>query len=207
MSDADVDSDASRFLRWLGRPEMLVGLSAVLLSVCGLFISLYEANLMRTEQRASVWPHVETAVSMADDGIAFWVQNTGIGPARIRAATITHEGRTLAGWTELLEALEIPADSVERYQSLINGRVLAVDAEREVVFRVRRGDGPAAPEAIDALGRHLTDGSLDLVLCYCSVYEECRLSRLQDLFQRFRGNVPAESREVESCDTAERSGI
>lgn len=207
MPETEVNSGASRFLRWLGRPEMLVGLSAVLLSVCGLFISLYEASLMRTEQRASVWPHVETAVSISPDEISFWVENTGIGPARIRAAAVIHEGRTLDGWRELLDVLEIPADSVTRYESVINGRVLAADAEREVIFRVDRASGPSAPEAIDALTRHIVHERLDLVVCYCSVYEECRLSRLEDLVRRARGEIPSESREMTSCDTAERSGI
>jgi len=207
MFETDVDSGASRFLRWLGRPEMLVGLSAVLLSVCGLFISIYEASLMRTEQRASVWPHVETAVSIKDDDIAFWVQNTGIGPARIRAAAVTYDGATLAGWSELLETLEIPGDSLERYQSVINGRVLAADRDREIIFRVSRASGPAAPEAIGALARNIIDGTVDLAVCYCSVYEECRLSRLQDLVQRARGELPSGSREMNSCEAAERSGI
>jgi hypothetical protein len=207
MLETDVDSGASRFLRWLSRPEMLVGLSAVLLSVCGLFISIYEASLMRTEQRAAVWPHVETAVSINDDDIAFWVQNTGIGPARIRAAALTHDGQTLAGWDALMEVLEIPTDSLERYYSVINGRVLAVDARREVIFRVSRPSGPAAPEALGALARNIIDGTLDVAVCYCSVYEECHISRLQDLVQRARGTSPPESREMKSCEAAERSGI
>jgi hypothetical protein len=41
------------------QPEMLVGVSAVFIGVCGLVVSLYETSLMREEQRASVLPIVE----------------------------------------------------------------------------------------------------------------------------------------------------
>ncbi len=43
---------------------MLVALSALLLSVCGLFISIYEASLIRRSQRASVWPYVEVTAGI-----------------------------------------------------------------------------------------------------------------------------------------------
>lgn len=34
-------------------PEMLVGISAVVIGVCALGVSLYETSLMRSEQRAA----------------------------------------------------------------------------------------------------------------------------------------------------------
>ena len=55
--------------------------------------------------------------------------------------------------------------------------------------------------------RTLVEGELDVVLCYCSVYEECWESRLLDLIGRARGELPPESRPVEDCSTAERSAI
>ena len=44
---------------------MLVGGSAVLIGVCALGVSLYEASLMREEQRAAVIPLVEEYVANA----------------------------------------------------------------------------------------------------------------------------------------------
>ena len=45
------DSDKSRSRL---HPEMLVGVSAVVIGVCALGVSLYETSLMREEQRAAV---------------------------------------------------------------------------------------------------------------------------------------------------------
>jgi hypothetical protein len=39
------------------RAEMLVGVSAVVIGVCALGVSLYEASLMREQQRAAVLPN------------------------------------------------------------------------------------------------------------------------------------------------------
>ena len=39
---------------FFGQPEMIVAIAAVVLSVCGLFIALYEASIARRAERASV---------------------------------------------------------------------------------------------------------------------------------------------------------
>ena len=64
-------------------PEMLVGLSAVLIGVCALGVSLYETSLMREEQRAAVMPILELGrsynVSSSDPSsnrFALLAQNT-----------------------------------------------------------------------------------------------------------------------------------
>jgi len=58
--------DDESFTDWLLEPQTLIALSAVLLSVCGLFVSLYETSLMRQEQRASVWPRVSIGFTIND---------------------------------------------------------------------------------------------------------------------------------------------
>lgn len=89
-------TDHQPFSKWITRPETLIGLSALLLSLCGLFIAIYEASLIRQSQRASVWPYVEVGGTINPDRISLRVQNTGVGPARIRAAAVTYKGETQA---------------------------------------------------------------------------------------------------------------
>ena len=80
------DTQYVTFARWLRQPQTLIALSAVLLSLCGLFIALYEASIIRQAQRASVWPHVSISVSLASQKINLWVQNNGVGPAIVLGA-------------------------------------------------------------------------------------------------------------------------
>lgn len=77
------------FKQWIMQPESMIGIAALILSICGLFISFYEASLIRDYQRASVWPNIEIGPSFEKDDVAFHIRNTGIGPARIKAANVT----------------------------------------------------------------------------------------------------------------------
>ena len=188
---------------------MLVALSAVLLSVCGLFISIYETSLIRQAQRASVWPYVQVGVSITQEGIKLWVQNTGVGPARIQAGAVTYKGETQADWSDLIRSVVgEEADSVSRYWSLINGRVLPSNSPRETIFAVTKDSGAAEREVIALLRRAILEGAVDITVCYCSVYDECWTSSLQDVLSRSRGvETPSGSGEVNGCDSAKRSGI
>lgn len=196
------------FLEWIMRPQVLVGLSALLLSVCGLFISIYEMSLIRQAQRASVWPHVEVAVSIRQEGIKLWVQNTGVGPARIQAAAITYKGETQADWQDLILSLVgEEAASVSTYQSMINGRVLPSSSSREKIFGLTKDSGAVEREVIGRLRRAILEGLVDVTVCYCSVFDECWTSSLQDTVGRLRGITSSGSGEVDDCDSIKRSGI
>ncbi|MEM6337563.1 MAG: hypothetical protein AAF752_13415, partial [Bacteroidota bacterium] len=50
--------------RWYQNAEMVVALSALVLSLCGISVALYEASLIRQAQRASVWPNIEVGASL-----------------------------------------------------------------------------------------------------------------------------------------------
>lgn len=194
--------------RWLTNPQMLVGLSALLLSVCGLFIAIYEATLIRRAQRASAWPHVEVAASIRPTGVSLWVRNTGVGPARVRAAALSRQDEVLAGWSALVRGLGAEPARVSTYRSLVSGRVLPAGLQRETIFEITPEDGPGAPELVEDLSREVIAGEVDVEICYCSVYDECWLTSLQDLVAWSRGEGErTSSREVDACDDAAKSGI
>jgi len=85
------ESNNQSFGKWLGEPQTMIGISAIILSICGLFISFYETSIIREPQRASVWPNVEVSPSINSDEIVFHVKNTGIGPAKIETVNIKYE--------------------------------------------------------------------------------------------------------------------
>lgn len=192
----------------LRQPEMLVAMAAIVLSICGLFIALFEASIARRAERASVWPHVEVATSVQGTEVEIFVRNSGVGPARIRAANVSYEGKVLDDWSQLLAAAGIDAGSVFRSYSLIGGRVLGVDAELEAIFTVDVKEDSADPEASLRLATALFDGRADVTLCYCSVYDECWIARMQDIMNRRR--VPQRSDDDAGdadCATVPQSGI
>lgn len=194
--------------RWLMRPQMLVGLSALLLSLCGLFISIYEASLIRQSQRATTWPYVEIGASLNAGRVTIWVENTGVGPARIQAGAVTYKGEVQEDWQQLMHNIAgETADSVDIYKSLINGRVLPANSDREAIFAITKNSAPEG-KMIVLLQRAIRSGDLDISVCYSSVYDECWQSRLQNVIGRTRDVETTEgTREIESCAAEKRSKI
>lgn len=69
---------------------MIVALSAVLIGICALVVSVVQVRIMREEQHASVWPRLVLAQSYSQ-GRRFGVvvSNPGIGPAVVKSVTAT----------------------------------------------------------------------------------------------------------------------
>ncbi|MEP6390308.1 MAG: hypothetical protein ABJ056_10335 [Halioglobus sp.] len=176
-------------------PEMLVGVSAVFIGVCALVVSLYEASIMRAEQRSSVLPLLEISRSHfidEDKPEAEWrleihAENVGIGPATVRDFRVTVDGKPQKSWAQAIGVLLDSDAEVVYWQSTINGRTLP--AERVItMFGLR--DRELAEEVVSQFDR------LDFEACYCSVFDECWVTS----YKRFGGADP-----VEACEPGAHS--
>jgi len=177
-------------------PEMLVGVSAVLIGVCALGVSLYETSLMREEQRAAVIPLLELSRSYnfgqgdSDDrGIRLYLQaeNVGIGPARVLDFRVTVDGAPKQSWQAAMQALLGRDASISYEQSTINGRT--IPPERSVTM-FDLNDTDLVPEIIAEFDR------FDFEACFCSVFDECWTSS----YSTFGATA-----KVESCQRSENS--
>jgi hypothetical protein len=212
--------DDESFTDWLLAPQTLIALSAVLLSICGLFVSLYETSLMRQEQRASVWPRVSIGFTINDTLVTFIAENAGVGPARVQSAEIRHNDSTMVNWSELMRRTSSGPLSVSSSLNLVNGRVMSPEKRVEFAKLDFRDEQQAA-----ALAESVLDGTTDIRACYCSVYNECWVTSLQQRLSGMRrigigyapdttSLAPSSSRvqiqqpeRVASCDTENRSAI
>ena len=184
------DSDQSRSRL---HPEMLVGISAVVIGVCALGVSLYETNLMREEQRAAVIPLVELSRSFfLDNGedeseslrLILSVENVGIGPARVQDFRVTVDGEQQPTWRAAMSALLGEDVTAQYVQSTINGRTIPVD-RRVDMFDLQ--DSGVARRILAEFER------LDFSACYCSVFDDC--------WQTSYGTFGAAAK-VESCESS-----
>lgn len=195
------------FSAWIRSPQVIVALSALLLSLCGLFVAIYEASLMRQSERASVWPYVQVAPSRNAERVAIWVQNTGVGPARVQRASLLYRGEVVPNWSELLNALTA-SGAIDSYRSLISGRVLPAESEQETIFMLPRSAEPALERLTGDIWSAIVDGQLDVSLCYCSVYDECWITSLQDGIRPERDpDLQVVDNEVDDCESLRRSAI
>ncbi len=159
--------------RWLSKPESMVGLSAVLISVVAVGVSAYEAALIRSSQRASVWPSIQLNRSMLyeDDekGERIWTlifnaENVGVGPALIKDFKVTVDGQPYATWGDAIKAVAEDAEGVAYGQSSINGTTVAVGRTVEM-FQMRH---PTITREV-----YETMDGLDFEACFCSIFGEC----------------------------------
>jgi hypothetical protein len=179
------------FGEWV-HPEMLVGVSAVVIGICALSVSLYEVNLMRAEQRAAVIPLIEIGrsyfLASGEDQGAGWqlsilAENVGLGPARIMDFRVTVDGAPQLSWRSTMQALLTRDEAVPIILSSINGRI--IPANRSIqMFQLK--DSQLATEIIGEFDR------LEIEACFCSVFDECWTRSMADI-----DAVP-----VESCETS-----
>ncbi len=151
---------------WYRQPEMLVGFSAVLVSLVALAVGIYSAYIDRQSAHAAVWPSLMVAQSNAESRFRLLVLNQGTGPAIVRYARLTHDGQALKtwrDWTKLVDEVEI-----SYVQSHVGGGVIR--AGQEIVgFQIDSALllEPKVKKVLEATR---------VEICYCSVFDMCWVS-------------------------------
>ena len=153
-------------------PDMIAALSAVVIGVCALGVSLYQASVMRSQQAimeaqqaASVWPYVEIGRSINDSGFQLLVFNQGVGPARLGAVRVRVGGETVGNWREALTRLDYEDREAPTFDfRLLHNRVLPPQ-ERIEALTIEPDDG--ARSAFWAFEH------VEIDVCYCSVFDRC----------------------------------
>lgn len=148
--------------------EYLLAGVAVFVSLTTLGVYLYQARMMRAQQRASVWPFVEAYYSNVED-YRIAVKNKGVGPALIRQVEMSLDGKPLADNPALVAAVLGPDAKLGYQNSTLNGRVLA-PGEEVILFRI-----PDLKEALPFQAKQ-REHRFELKVTYCSVYGDCWVS-------------------------------
>ena len=115
---------------------------------------------------ATVWPYLSFTMTENDTLARYSVENDGLGPAILRAATLSFDGTRLTAMRDIGERLKFrqPRHSTLRSSSLNPGEVL------------RPGFSATAFEYDGAGARALADGlrkRVVLSICYCSLLDQC----------------------------------
>ncbi len=78
---------------------------ALVISIIAMFTSIYEANIMKSQQKAMVWPHLHITDSYSADGFSIMIANKGTGPALIKSVQVDYKGIPMSTMDELLDSL------------------------------------------------------------------------------------------------------
>lgn len=184
------------FLSVISDPQNLVAYSAVFISACALFVSFYEARIMRRWQQASLWPRIQIGESYSTRGpetqdYFIIVGNSGVGPADIKGVQVDVGGKAYDSWKQAFSALlgeDVPKDF--NGFSEINGNVLPPNNATRA-FSLNMGGYYARIMA----ERH----RLDVKICYCDVFDNCWITTLRN----HRTTTPVDACPVDEYDFQE----
>lgn len=149
--------------------ELVVALSAILISTATLFVYIYQAGIMQSQQHTSVWPYVQWMYSNVGNEFYLVVENKGIGPALIKEVKIKADGVEMGSTSELFKKVLNTRDF-----SFVNGTVEGIvlsPGEKVEMFHIY--DSLYAREFDEKVFQHNATTTFELSICYCSVYNDC----------------------------------
>jgi hypothetical protein len=179
--------------------DMIVGLSAILISLCSLGLAIHHGHTMERLVEANSRPFLQFATGNADpraaatpngDGefvpvLHVSISNPGAGAARIDRVSIALDGQGVADWSELFRRLKdeaiakhlLPPGLVSSgtftYSSVAES-YLKAGAEHPLVRWPRTDANAVLWDYIDAARQA---NRITLSACYCSIFEQCWIAK------------------------------
>ncbi len=155
--------------------EILIGISAMIISLSTLVVFIYQTNLMRKQQYKSVYPYLGvTHMNSNSINYAYVIKNKGIGPAFITDIDITDStGQSYNSLLEYTKSNLSKKDSIPlRYTDLFVGDLIQ---EKEEIALIKQSDKTLALKTIaraNKLRKALDSDNLKLAITYESIYGE-----------------------------------
>ncbi len=150
--------------------DRLFGVAAFFISIATFVVYIYEANLIRTQQYASVLPYLEMWNNRPnDDTYKLILANNGIGPAFIKEVRVSYEGKHYEGdHVDFHYHVMYPKDTTFRFitTNMRPGRVIPAGQQIELI--VIEKDPEVSQKAYGLYGKQ----AANIEIVYASVYDE-----------------------------------
>lgn len=150
--------------------DRLLGLSAILLSLCTLIVFFYQTSLIRKQQYMSVYPYLEIGhTGVHTKEYSFTVENKGVGPAIIEDFFVGKKGKLIQQDFADFFLKEVKSNENLRisYANLYSGKLIS---ENEIVEIFKSND--TTDYSSEKLYSILQYENMEFELIYSSVYGE-----------------------------------
>jgi len=156
------------------RLDLMIAVFALLLSAVASIASVYQAHVISQQFSATVWPYLTVSVTSSTSSISLELTNDGLGPALIRSASVTLDGKGVPSFRTLLITLAAAPkitgetrSAVGTFASLSPGDVIRAGD----TYRVAAFVGVSGLPSIVAANAERHDATLSI--CYCSLLGTC----------------------------------
>jgi hypothetical protein len=114
---------------------------AIIISLAAMFISIYEASILKSQQTSMVWPYLDLSQQTDNNGFAIEIANKGTGPAIVTSVQVDYNGLPVESMDVLLDSLN--PNRTFGYDILRNssiGNQVFMSGEKRVVFGLPYND-------------------------------------------------------------------
>jgi hypothetical protein len=164
------------------RLDFFIAVAAVSISAITAAALIYQTRVIGDQFAATIWPYLSVGATYDTSGETIEVTNDGVGPALVRSAQLSVDGREVRAWNDYVKVLthdpqlrELFLRALAAYKA---GRVDALVAMSSIgpSSTLRPGESQrllriSLPEIVptQALVKH----SVALDFCYCSLNGSC----------------------------------
>jgi hypothetical protein len=171
------------------RLDFFIAVAALLVSALTAGALIYQTRVVAQQYAATIWPYIDVSSSYSRGAETIEVVNDGLGPALIRSAQLSVDGKSVSSWHEYLLALasepELRRIFLRSRAAYLSGLPTALIISTSSIGPstiIRSGEslsllklslGSRAPLAMQELLRH----QMTIDFCYCSLNGNCWISR------------------------------
>ena len=156
--------------------EFLVAVCALVSSIIAIWVAWDQSRVMRAQQDGMVYPvlQVDGFVSRRDESVAIGIrlENSGVGPALIESLSASANGQPITSLEPYRGTLP------EGYQISWTGIVGGAVAPGKQVDPLRLDWRPDEITDAELTAVTLAWSEVDLEVCYCSVFQKCWLTSM-----------------------------
>ena len=114
---------------------------AIIISLAAMFVSIYEASILKSQQTSMVWPYLDLSQQYDSNGFAIEISNKGTGPAIITSVQVDYNGLPVESIDILMDSLN--PNRTFGYDILRNstlGNQVFMSGEKRIVFGLPYND-------------------------------------------------------------------
>ncbi len=171
------------------RLDFFIALAALIVSALTAGALIYQTHVVAQQYAATIWPYIDVSSSYSAGAVTLEVVNDGLGPALIRSAQLSVDGKSVPSWNEYLLIL---ASEPDIRKIFLRSRAAYFQGTRPATVISTSSIGPAttirageslpllklslgsrAPQVMQELVKH----QMTIDFCYCSLNGSCWISR------------------------------
>ncbi len=87
------------------RLDFFIAIGALVISVLTTVTLIYQTHVISDQYAATIWPYLSVKDQVESNEERLTLTNDGLGPALVRSAQLTVDGKNLASWNDYLRML------------------------------------------------------------------------------------------------------